>query len=59
MIHNLDESKLIEGIKLDKIFNELEFKNFRYEPNRRKEDILFEIHGYQSSLSEEENQIFS
>jgi len=59
MIHNLDESKLIDGIILNNIFSKFEFKNFRYESNRRKEDILFEVHGYQSSLSEEENQLLT
>ncbi len=56
IIHNIDENKLIKGIQLKKIFARKEYKDFRYEANRKKEDILFEIHGYQSSLSEDRNQ---
>jgi len=56
MIHNLDESKLIKGIKLNKIFGRKDYKDFLYEENRKFKDILFEIHGYQSLLSEVENR---
>ncbi|WGQ14753.1 putative phage abortive infection protein [Sphingobacterium faecium] len=55
MIHNLNQDYLIKGIELDKLFNIPEFKQFLFEKNRQKNDDLFEVHGYQSQLSEQDN----
>ncbi|WP_367210068.1 putative phage abortive infection protein [Sphingobacterium sp. R2] len=55
MIHNLNQDYLIKGIDLDKIFNTLDYKQFLFEKNRRKSDDLFEVHGYQSQLSDQDN----
>ncbi|KAF2519259.1 hypothetical protein E0W68_05690 [Flavobacterium salilacus subsp. salilacus] len=44
MIHNIPSGEVIEDFDLEKIFNE-EYRDFRYEENRKEEDTLFELIG--------------
>lgn len=48
MIHNIPVEEVIEDFNLEKIFNE-EYRDFRYEENRKKEDTLFELIGITSN----------
>lgn len=49
MIHNIPNQMLIDGNNIEDIFKE-EYLSFRYECNRKDEDLLFELVGIKSKL---------
>jgi len=55
MIHNINSHLILSEFDIDKFFDEDIYRKFKYKSGRRKEDLLFELYGVISQISENEN----
>lgn len=56
IIHNLNANLVLDEFNPEELFSNHEYDEFLFKKGKRDTDLLFEVHGIESSLSEEDNK---